>query len=255
MTHGLFPDAIRPDIWVAFLGSAWSLSTEWQFYCVAFVLGRFGNGWFVRGVAAPGGGAGMRGMFLGLLALAVAGAGWALLTPDGWHFSRAFLGNKAAWFAIGVASSAALEGSMARYACAAALATAIALHTGSPGQVLVSIGWSICLAAQCGLAWPGLCLVRRVLRSSALQWLGAISYSLYLDNEPVQKLLGIVLSQLTDGNAIAFTLLWLPAATTLPILVAAWLRRAIEIPGLRLARALSAAGSEALPVHAGGAKL
>jgi peptidoglycan/LPS O-acetylase OafA/YrhL len=259
MTHGLFPDAIRPDVWVAFLGSAWSLSTEWQFYCVAFVLGRFGNGWFARGVAAPGGGAGTRGVFLGLLALAVAGAAWALLTPDDWHFSRAFLGNKAAWFAIGVASSAALEGSMARYICAATLATAIALRTGVPGQMLVLVGWTVCLAAQSGLTGPGLRLVRRVLRSAALRWLGTISYSLYLDNEPIQKLLGIGLAWLADGNAVVFTLLWLPTATVLPILAAAWLRRTIEIPGLRLGRTLTTAatpkGPAAVPVHVSGAKL
>jgi peptidoglycan/LPS O-acetylase OafA/YrhL len=284
MTHGLFPDAMRPDVWVAFLGAAWSLSTEWQFYCVAFVFGRFGHGWSARGLAASRGGAprgdapggdapggdaprgdapgkdgGTRAVFLGLLALAVAGAGWALLTPDGWHFSRAFLGNKAAWFAVGVASSAALEGSMARYICATALATAIALRTGAPGQMLVPVGWSICLAAQSGLTWPGLRLVRRVLRSAHLQWLGTVSYSLYLGNEPIQKLLGIGLAWLAGGNAVVFTLLWLPAATVLPILAAAWLRRAVEIPGLRLGRALTATaitkGSAAVPVHAGGAEL
>ena len=32
MTHGLFPNGVLPDVWVGFLGAAWSLSTEWQFY-------------------------------------------------------------------------------------------------------------------------------------------------------------------------------------------------------------------------------
>src|SRR3954454_6450819 len=32
MAHGLFPNATLPDVWVSFLGAAWSLSTEWQFY-------------------------------------------------------------------------------------------------------------------------------------------------------------------------------------------------------------------------------
>jgi peptidoglycan/LPS O-acetylase OafA/YrhL len=200
MTHGLFPDAIRPDVWVAFLGSAWSLSTEWQFYCVAFVLGRFGNGWFARGVAAPGGGAGTRGVFLGLLALAVAGAAWALLTPDDWHFSRAFLGNKAAWFAIGVASSAALEGSMARYICAATLATAIALRTGVPGQMLVLVGWTVCLAAQSGLTGPGLRLVRRVLRSADTETAG---HRTGLAGR--RKCCGIYLALAPDGDCPADT--------------------------------------------------
>src|SRR3954454_9916116 len=35
MTHGLFPNGLLPNAWVSFLGSAWSLSTEWQFYALA----------------------------------------------------------------------------------------------------------------------------------------------------------------------------------------------------------------------------
>src|SRR6202012_4007187 len=38
MTHGLFPNLILPDIWVSFLGSAWSLSAEWQFYLLALCI-------------------------------------------------------------------------------------------------------------------------------------------------------------------------------------------------------------------------
>ena len=38
MTHGLFPDGGLPDVWVSFLGAAWSLSTEWQFYLLALLL-------------------------------------------------------------------------------------------------------------------------------------------------------------------------------------------------------------------------
>jgi peptidoglycan/LPS O-acetylase OafA/YrhL len=40
MTHGLFPNGVLPDVWVSFLGAAWSLSTEWQFYVLALLLGR-----------------------------------------------------------------------------------------------------------------------------------------------------------------------------------------------------------------------
>ena len=39
MTHGLFPDGVLPDVWVGFLGAAWSLSTEWQFYLLALLIG------------------------------------------------------------------------------------------------------------------------------------------------------------------------------------------------------------------------
>src|SRR4051812_15186017 len=44
MLHGLFPHGILPNVWVSFLGAAWSLSTEWQFYVLALVLGFVGIG-------------------------------------------------------------------------------------------------------------------------------------------------------------------------------------------------------------------
>src|ERR1051326_1794342 len=40
MIHGMFPNGLGPGIWVSFLGSAWSLSTEWQFYGLALLVGR-----------------------------------------------------------------------------------------------------------------------------------------------------------------------------------------------------------------------
>jgi peptidoglycan/LPS O-acetylase OafA/YrhL len=35
MVHGLVPPSLWPDAWGAFLGPAWSISTEWQFYLIA----------------------------------------------------------------------------------------------------------------------------------------------------------------------------------------------------------------------------
>jgi len=87
MTHGLFPDGVLPNVWVSYLGAAWSLSTEWQFYVLALALGR-----------SRVGAERLAGTFL---ILAVAGTAWDLLAPDDWRFSRAFLPNKAQYFALG----------------------------------------------------------------------------------------------------------------------------------------------------------
>ena len=82
----------------------------------------------------------------------------------------------------------------------------------------------------------------RVLQSPPLVWLGAISYCLYLVNEPVQKLLGVTLAVLVQGDAALFTALWIPGAIVLPLLASWWLHEHIELPAQHFGRhvALSA---------------
>ena len=264
MTHGLIPDGLLPDAWVAFLGAAWSLSTEWQFYVLALLLGR--RAWWL------------------LLFIAMAGAVWAATTPEAWHFSRAFLGNKAGYFALGMVSSptswrglkggasstqcrtvmAGLDPAISRpskpfhardysdragdgrvepghdgkcgtagwtYIATLAFVMGLGWWQGGAGKMLPPLVWTVCLAAE-SRPW----LLSAALRSRPAQWLGSLSYSLYLANEPIQKLLGIVLSTYAAGDGQWFTALWVPGALGLPILVAMALRRWIEVPALAWAR-------------------
>jgi peptidoglycan/LPS O-acetylase OafA/YrhL len=91
MTHGLFPDGVLPGAWISFLGAAWSLSTEAQFYAVVALLAPLlrKRGGLVR-------------LFLALSAAALV---WKWAAPDAWRFSRVFLPNKAQYFALGIASA------------------------------------------------------------------------------------------------------------------------------------------------------
>ena len=70
-------------------------------------------------------------------------------------------------------------------------------------------------------------------------WLGAVSYGIYLVNEPVQKVLGLALALVVHGNATLFTALWLPGAAALPILAAWALHVWVEAPALRRGRSLA----------------
>ena len=90
MTHGLFPDGMLPHLWLEFLGAAWSLSTEWQFYLLALLIGAR---------------LGLRPLAWLFLALAAASIAWQVVAPEPWQFSRAFLPNKAQYFALGIASA------------------------------------------------------------------------------------------------------------------------------------------------------
>lgn len=222
MTHGLFPNGVLKDVWVSFLGSAWSLSTEWQFYVLALLTASHS-----------------RRLCWMLLGLAVAGVGWHLASPDAWHFSRAFLANKGHFFALGVASVPLVRqepGAAWRYGLVAIGCLAICATEGSIGKTLPPTAWTLFLIVQIRPEIPGLDLAGRLLRSQFTQYLGAISYCLYLVNEPIHKLVSALLSWVASGNATLFTLLWIPAAIGLPVLASAWLHAHIEAPALRWGR-------------------
>jgi peptidoglycan/LPS O-acetylase OafA/YrhL len=239
MTHGLFPDAVLPCVWMGFLGPAWSLSAEWQFYALAALAAPF----LARGRLDLMGFAGL------LLALAALGAAWQAVAPPGLTFSRAFLPNEAQYFALGVASAALPpfllpppggegRGGGMRVAPWPAFAGTLAgtlllclLH--GADKLAVPLVWLACLAAQLmprrtGTGWLAWLLTRR-----PVLWLGAVSYPLYLVHAPVQKLLGRALAAAADGDAAWFSAIWLPASLLLPLGLAWLLHVWIEVPAMR----------------------
>jgi peptidoglycan/LPS O-acetylase OafA/YrhL len=228
MTHGLFPNALLPDAWNSFLAAAWSLSTEWQFYVLALLLGR-------SQMSAD------RLVTLFLL-LAAAGLAWDMAAPEPWQFSRAFLPNKAQYFALGIASAVWIDRQSTRSFAVVLGATLIlsAAH-GNVGKLVPPLIWTLCLAAQ---LQPGrLALIAVPLRWRTMQWLGAISYPIYLANEPIQKALAFALVCVVPGNEVWFDVVWLPAAIVLPIGAAALLHRYVETPAHRWGRTLASSTS------------
>ena len=236
MTHGLFPNFLMPHIWVSLLGAAWSLSTEWQFYLLALWLGR-------RWITQP---AAWHKMAWALVGLAAVGWIWHAVTPEDWGFSRAFLGNKGHYFALGVVSAMVVrDGIPAWRAYIPVLVATLVLcwlHGGAV-KLLPPLAWTLCLTVQLWPHSPGFGLPARILRSAPMQWLGALSYCIYLTNEPIQKLFGIVLAWLVEGDALLFTAIWLPGAFLLPLLASAWLHRWVELPALEWGRTLALRGA------------
>jgi peptidoglycan/LPS O-acetylase OafA/YrhL len=175
------------------------------------------------------------------------------------QFSRAFLPNKAQYFALGIAAAAVVRGEGERGYLAVLLGTLVLCDLeGGVEKLVAPLVWTVCLAAQCSTisfprngavytarllrGWRGaFWWVTRVLQSRPLVWLGAVSYCIYLVNEPVQKLLGVVLALLVQGDAGLFTVLWLPGAVLLPILAAWWLHERIELPAQRYGRGIALA--------------
>ncbi len=213
LVQGLIPQNILPYAYVTLLGPAWSLSTEWQFYILIGLFARSRTG----------------GLALALLALAAA---YHLLWPVGaWQFSRAFLPSAAAFFALGLASAMALRGGgWAVFGACLAGACALGAISGM-GKALVPLAWGVAMLAQ-RQAWGTL------LEHKTLQYLGAISYPLYLVNEPVQRALALVLAPLAHGNAGVFTLLWLPLAVAASLALAAALHHGVERRFMRVNKKL-----------------
>ena len=235
MTHGLFPNGVLPDVWVGFLGAAWSLSTEWQFYVLALLVGRR------LGLMR------MAWMFVIMAGVALA---WQAVVPEAWQFSRAFLPNKAQYFALGVVSGAVMRRGWRAYWPVLVAVLGVCWAQGDVDKLLPPLAWTVCLAAQYrasvsvveGTGRPsGLACVAVLLASRPMVWLGAVSYCIYLVNEPVQKLLGVTLSSMVGGDGTLFTVLWIPGALLLPILVASSLHKWIELPAQRYGRDIALA--------------
>ena len=241
MTHGLIPDAVLPNAWISFLGSSWSLSTEWQFYALVAVLAPA-----LCAVADPARALiGLSRLFLAVSALALA---WAWLGSDSWQFSKAFLPNKAQYFALGVASAGwGMDGApraAGRFTLALGIVLALCVAQGGLGKLAAPLVWTACLAAQrasSGAAGPALLRgLAAILRAPPLLAAGAASYSIYLVNEPVQKVLGLLIARYAEGDGMLFTLLWVPGAIVLPLGLAWVLHKRIEQPALHAGRRLLA---------------
>ena len=251
MTHGLFPNGVLPDVWMGFLGAAWSLSTEWQFYLLALLIG-------VR---------------LGLRRWP--GCSWRLRRPRSpgrrWRRSR---GSSAAP-SCRTRRSTSPWASPARSWCGKAARALVPTCSFSAPRWCCA--WPEAAPRRCCRRWSGRRVWRRNCcapvrlpaargrsngrfvswrrRCGRALWSGwePCRYGIYLANEPVQKLLGVGIAIAVRGDGRLFTALWLPAAIALPVLAAWALHRWIEVPALRHGRTIARRSMTpaAAPVSAG----
>lgn len=231
LLHGLIPLNLSQYSAYAFVGQAWSISLEWQFYILApaflFMLRRISS----------------------LIFLISFCAAVILLTLPGEYFGAAYIGNKLYLFGVGAASfyiwQKTVENNrfpsitlMRLFTAIAAIGFIATRKDEFIGLALWIFVFHIVLNAQnqsqTGSATPE-AMLARLLRNSVVLFLGRISYTLYLIHFAVLlALVGILEKFNLAPISFAAYLLFL----LLPISVAAayLLSIYVEQPFMRLGR-------------------
>jgi peptidoglycan/LPS O-acetylase OafA/YrhL len=247
LTQGLLPAALLPDAEFTVLGPAWSLSTEWQFYLVVAAI-------LAVRRAGPAEAGDWRIFTAATLALGLAGLLVGLL-PAQWQPGRAFLPHEAWYFALGIASHGLLSPgrTIATWWWWMACLEAAALLQWQQSPYMASVVpllWGACLSCEAPKVAAAARPLAAVLSSAPLQWLGRISYPLYLIHLPLQRLMMLALAPVVGGHAMIFSLVWGPAALLVPLLAAFALHRWVEVPCWRWSRRLSRQADDVIVVRA-----
>ncbi len=221
MLQSAVPETILPRSSVAFLGPAWSISLEWQFYIVAPLLFLFLKKG--RGIAW-------------LLFAGFAGVGWVMrYSPplNVWFPMEAFLPQKLLLFGLGMISHRVWDSfrDSAERAAPAILGLAVLVLF-----ITLSIPLALWIAVMASIfATRG--LLKSALNSAPLQFLGRISYSTYLGHMlvlwAVQPVIFAAFPGIkTPGMLLALSLAGIP----LIVLLSAGLHAWIEAPAIRYGR-------------------
>lgn len=169
--HGLMPAKLLPSSAYAFLGQAWSISLEWQFYLVApFLISLLWVRWTIG-----------KCITAFACAIIIMGAN-AVMTP-------AFLGKWLPEFTIGIGTYYLLrdqsvgKGPLRSFpVLPVCLLTCLLALFWSYRDALPFIIWSICVAAVAGGDANSRNIIQKVLLAPSLQSVGKMAYSVYLSH-------------------------------------------------------------------------
>jgi peptidoglycan/LPS O-acetylase OafA/YrhL len=154
--------------------------------------------------------------------------------PVQWQPGRAFLPHEAWYFALGIVSHGLLVSGprrAARWWVLSLGACVFCQWQQNPWTAsVVPLLWTVCLACEAARMPSLLRPLARILGATPLQWLGRISFPLYLIHMPIQRLLLLAIARATGSDATEFSLLWGPVAVLAPLIVAHALHRWVEAP-------------------------
>ena len=234
MLHGIVPDVVAPSAPAAFLGPAWSISLEWQFYLIA-PLGYS----LISRVAS-------RGWRLPFTLLVV----YFLFVLVRYLYPYvelgAFFPDHAHYFIYGIMSyfvykylytkCSGIEWNVISIAIVLALSIGLSVRT---YDVLPFVAWLVFLSCCLSVGNKG---IEYVFENRLILSLGQISYGIYLIHMPVLLLSLYVIINCYGSNVTAMEVFVVAGPFTLitTVLLAALAHRFVEQPGMAVGRRYAA---------------
>ena len=236
MLHGVIPDTVVPNLPGGFLVPAWSISLEWQFYLIAplmFALlyrGRSGP-WIVMGIVA---------VLFALSRSTLPKVEYGAFLP--FHIEYFFLG--AASYLVFKHLEPYLSSTERRgdilFPPVLIMTLMIYPTVGYRTELVPFLIWTafFALILETEGSWSRR-IVGWLFTNKVTNWMGNISYSIYLSHALCITVIAALLLEHTQLSQMPFFATLLVLTLTSTLVVSAALFYAVERPGVRLGRRLA----------------
>ena len=234
--HGAISNHVLPASAYMFLGPAWSLSLEWQFYLVAPLV--------MVGLRTR------RGQWLVSLATVAAYAAY----QQGWlgqFFDPSVLPGAGLYFAVGIATRLlfAKLPEFETYPLAAliiALGFCLMSHALAPFVMWAAfVAWLRTAPAISEAGSPVDAVLNAAFNSKTARYLGTRSYSTYLIHEPIIHTVVFICIKYFALGLLPTLFITLPVTVASTLIASAVLYRVVESPAIALGKRLFTGGSVA----------
>ena len=225
LLQGIVPPSLLSYPEYTFIGQAWSISLEWQFYLMApllaFLIAR--RRWHV----------------LGGLAVAF------LLLHHFYYGSVGFIGNQSGFFAVGIISfylfkylrGRPMSGPFSDFIVLTAALIVYFFSDMSLPLMAWTVAMMVILFPQAGAQGLVTGAAKAVLENRFIRWIGEISYSIYLVHRLVMyAVLALIMRLYPAIPKAQFLMISLPATLILTVAVSAVTFNLIEAPCMKWSR-------------------